>query len=119
MSQEQLAKLAVTEPKKVFINIILIPQIRTVVEAIYHSSPLHAIRPLRGLISCLDKNAQKQLAPQAEKLNEFERNPKAASRAAIEQLFQEVMVFLHETYLRGFHVRLDKEDFDKLEDKTT
>ena len=56
-----------------------------------------AIRPLRGLIASLDAESKEKLEKQYKQLVSFETN--VCSREAIEQIFWEIISYLHSTYL--------------------
>jgi len=98
--------LLLQEPRKVFINLILIQSIREIQIAIFtEGSPLRAVRPLRGLIASLRDGSKKTLQKKHDRLQEFEANPKLASRKEIEQIYWDVMSYLHTTYLKEFGIR--------------
>lgn len=98
--------LLLQEPRKVFINLILIQSIREIQTAIFTlGAPLRAVRPLRGLIASLHDGSKHSLAKYYERLQYFEQNPKAASRGEIERIYFEIMTYLHKNYLKEFGIR--------------
>ena len=108
MSENLLQQLAVQEPKKVFINVILVPTIRGIMDALYSSSLqglMDCIRPMRGLIASLDTKGKKDLKSRNERLMAFETNTSLIQREELETLFQEIMDYLHSNYLKEYRIR--------------
>lgn len=106
---------AITEPKKVFTNIILIPLLRTIGAYMFtpHAPLIEQVRAMKTLIGHLDENAQKDLDHIYKKLESYDRGARPMTRIEIEQIFRDMNVYLHKTYLKGFHTRLGKDDFEK------
>jgi hypothetical protein len=106
MSHSPLSEeLAFQEPKKVFVNMVLIPCVRDCEEIIFKGRASEAIRPMRGLIACLDEKAKRDLSRQMERFQVFERNVSSLSRMDVEQLFSEILSYLHENYLKEYGIR--------------
>jgi len=92
----------------------------TVVEShlFFEGNPIHAILPLRGLISSLDSDSKEILKEQRKQLDSFEENVKNCSTSKMYKIYDTVMSYLMDTYLLEFRrKRLEKADLDKLEDK--
>jgi len=88
------------EPKKVFVNFLIL-KINEIEERIFLlSRPLSAIEPLQGLINSLSAESMKELHQQYEDLESFEANVKLCSSAKIKQIYRDVLAFLHATYLK-------------------
>lgn len=94
------------EPRKVFINVILIRSIREIQEAIFvNGKPLDGIRLMRGLIRTLSSVSKQKLKGCLNKLVEYEDNPNVATRQDIEGMYDDIMTYLHNTYLKEFGIR--------------
>jgi len=92
----------------------------TVVEnyLFFEGDPIHAILPLRGLISSLDSDSKEILKEQRNQLKSFEENTNLCSAEKMYKIYDVVMSYLMDTYLLEFRrKRLEKTDLDKLEDK--
>jgi len=88
------------EPRKVFVNFLIL-NINQVEQMLYFSrSFISAVRPLRGLIGSLNTQSQEKLEPQLKQLQSFEANINLCSRETLEQIYREVLRFLHATYLK-------------------
>jgi len=106
------------EPRKVFINVVLIPTIRQVEALIYSGTFLtKAIRPLKGLIDSLDEKSQDILAPQYKILEDMEKDTRLLSIERMQQIYRQVLTYLHKTYLKEGIRRLRAEDILKLEEE--
>jgi len=106
------------EPRKVFINVVLIPTIRQVEALIYSGTFLtKAIRPLKGLIDSLDEQSQDRLAPQYEMLEAMERDINLVSVPKMQEIYRTILTYLHKTYLKEGIRRLKAEDLVKLEEE--
>lgn len=106
------------EPKQVFLNMILIPTINQAMKAIYSpsSTPLAAVRPLRGVIACLSDKSKKRLEKQQKRLVEIEQETSNTTRLEIESIFDDIMTYLHETYLKEFDTGITDYHFKELEE---
>ena len=94
------------EPRKVFINVILIRSIREIQEAIFvHGQPREGIRLMRGLIRTLHSKSKQKLKKIMNKLVEYEDNPSLATRMNIEEMYDDIMTYLHGTWLKEFGIR--------------
>jgi len=76
---------------------------------------LSAIEPLQGLIDSLDEKSQKALSKQYEKLKSYVANTRLCSVPAMKQIFQEVLSYLHKTYLKEVHLAHAKYKHGKFE----
>lgn len=91
------------DPRKVFVNFLLW-NIKEIEGQIYFSSgrSRQATRLLTGLIDSLDQNSKEKLKDQYERLTLM----KAPLPGDLEQLYRDIMTYLHQTYLQEFiHVR--------------
>jgi hypothetical protein len=88
------------EPRKVFLNLLLW-NIKIVEDAIYvRGRDNDAISLLMGLIDSLDDASKKRLDRQHKKLLAFQQATEILYPGQIEQIYREVLTYLHETYLR-------------------
>jgi len=92
------------EPRKVFINLIIIPHMRFISEMLV-SRPNKALAPMRALINNLDKFSHKQLQELYEELWQCELHSRRATRQHIEDLYRQLSVFLHSHYLKEYGVK--------------
>ena len=87
------------EPRKMFVS-FLIWNINQVEQRLYlFPNTVKAIYALEGLISSLDAKSQKTLEPQLKQLESFHTNFNLCSRTKLKQIYQEVLRYLHRTYL--------------------
>ena len=89
------------EPKKVFVN-YLIWTSKIVEESLFMGGRVSlAVRAMRGLIAKLDEKSKEKLKPQLDRLLEIESNMLTLnSRTDLEQIFSEILSYLHESYLK-------------------
>ena len=89
------------EPRKVFVN-FLIYNIKEIEGQLFFGGRTSlAIRGLRGLISSLDGKSKKTLKKHYDKLIGYETNILTLnSKTELETIFQEVLTYLHENYLK-------------------
>lgn len=117
MSNDSLLnKIAVVEPKKVYVGTVLLPYIRKIMDALYMGNSTDALLPMKGLIASLGTKAQKDLADINIKLESYEDDIGKLQRKDMEQLFQKLMKYLHKTYLKGLFARLEQKDLDRMEE---
>ena len=103
--KHSLEELAIQEPKKVFVNMILIPNIRRCEEALYVTNPFLSVRLMRGTIACLDEKAKEELENESRQLETWELDVRGVTRLELEHLFSRLLNYLHENYLREFGIR--------------
>ena len=101
MSEEELM---FQEPRKVFINLIIIPSQRFIAEMLI-ASPTKALPAMRALITVLDEYSQKQLKDLYNELWECEQHSKRATRQSIEAMNQKLSIFLHKHYLKEYGIK--------------
>lgn len=89
------------EPRKVFVN-WLIWTGKVVEEQLYMGGKTSlAVRGMRALINKLDEKSKEKLKPQLDRLLEIESNVLSLnSRIDLEQIFSEILSYLHNTYLK-------------------
>ena len=89
------------EPRKVFVN-FLIYNIKEIEWQLFFGGRTSlAIRGLRGLISSLDGKSKAKLKQHYDKLIGYESNLLTLnSKTELETIFQEVLTYLHENYLK-------------------
>ena len=87
------------EPKKVFV-VWLLWTAKLVEEKIFTGKGIYAIRPLRTLILKCDRDSQEKLKPQLATLQKYYDNINTYTHKGMEQVFSEVMAFLHDRYLK-------------------
>ena len=89
------------EPRKVFVN-FLIYNIKEIEWQLFFGGRTSlAIRGLRGLISSLDGKSKQTLKKHYDKLIGYETNILTLnSKTELETIFQEVLTYLHENYLK-------------------
>ena len=89
------------EPRKVFVN-YLIWTSKIVEENLFMGGKVSmAVRAMRALIAKLDEKSKKKLKPQLDRLLEIETNVLTLnSRTELEQIFSEILTYLHESYLK-------------------
>lgn len=87
------------EPRKVFIN-FLIWNIKSIEDRIYFYSKVStAIVPLMGLIDSLDKKSKKTLKKQYDKLKAMKEGKAGLHNGVVEEIYREVLTYLHSSYL--------------------
>ena len=116
MSEDELA---FQEPRKVFINLIIIPHMRFISELLI-SKPSKALGAMRTLIDNLDEYSQKTLGDLYKELWDCEYHSRRATKYKIERIYRTLSVFLHKHYLKEYgvkpwhpkptHIRKDKID---------
>jgi len=105
------------EPRKVFLN-SLIMKLREIEFHLYspRELPTRSIRLMKGLIFGLDRKSNEKLKPLVDKLQSYERNTNLCTRQSLEQIHNELSMYLHDTYLQEFRrKRLEKKDLDAIE----
>jgi hypothetical protein len=99
-----LEELGVQEPKKVFVNMIIIPAMRQIGYCLV-TSPTESIRSIRNnILNQLEEQDREELADIIKKLEDYEKNA-PRDRLELEHLYQEVTQHLHVHYLREFGIR--------------
>lgn len=102
------------ESKKVFVNFLIL-NCNLIEQKIYFGgSATSAIRPLKGLIDSLDAQSKKKLKQQYEDLQSFEANVYLCSRERMEQIYSQVLSYLHSTYLKEMRFARPKYPSKKL-----
>jgi len=88
------------DPRKAFINFIIMNMVQIEQRIFFSSRYLSAIEPLQGLISSLDPKSKKVLEQQYKDLEAFEQNTNLCSAAKIKRIYWEVLNYLQDTYLK-------------------
>lgn len=85
--------LARVDPKKAYLNLLIIGQMKKIQDALYGSNPLLAVRLMRGLIDSLPQKAQHDLNEITEELRQIERDPRVP-RLHLEDLNRKISSYL-------------------------
>lgn len=105
------------EPKKILCNFLIFTMKQIQSQIFFEGTVTAAVTSLRGLIKSLDDKSHEALKTELDKLTKFAENGRF-TRMDVEELYQSVCAYLHQTYLREIHPkRLESEDLDKLEEK--
>jgi hypothetical protein len=105
MSEKEFLKdLALQEPKKTFINMIIIPAMRQIGYYLANESTA-AIRTMRNsILNQLDEQDRLELADVVKELEGYEKNL-PHNRLELEHTYQKITAHLHVHYLREFGIR--------------
>ena len=105
------------EPRKMFISFLIL-NLNQIFQKISARNHTLAIRPLRILIASLDRGSKKKLEQQHKQLKSFEANINLCSREKLEQIYEDTLNYLHDTYLvEARHARPKIAKIGKLGDK--
>lgn len=87
------------DPRKVFVN-FLIWNIKGIEIELYYPGGRSwvAVKKIVGLIDCLDGGSKEKLKEQYDKLTSM----KSVGRGNLEQIYRDIMTYLHQTYLQEF-----------------
>lgn len=102
--KEFLKEIALQEPRKVFVNVIIIPYMNQIGFCFATGSPSDSVRIMRGLLNQLEDQDREVLKDVVKTLEGYEYKA-PSNRLELEHLYQKISSHLHTYYLKEFQIR--------------